>query len=403
MWPFKQKSISHADAPVKTRAIPELRETAAHARDLDIASGFIGRTLPNMDKIVRYESSDQSVRVYHKLMHDAHVESVTSVRAAAVVAREWRVEPGDDSSEAQRMADFVSQVIGQIDLFDQFRRLVLARGTVIGFSPAEILWEYSEGDVWINKILHRQEYRFKFGAGGEMFLLTKDNRVEGEELPPRKFVVYNYPGTDNPYGDGLGQKLYWWELFKRYDIRNWVQFNERFGDPTVIGKYPTEISPADRTNLETVLDEGVQRQSSILIPEDVEIELLEAQRYGSVSSFEKLSRFCDKQISKAVLGQTLTSDSGEVGSYALGQVHNLVREDLRDMDIDLESYCHNAGWIRWLTDYNFGAQPRGRYPRLWIEKQDPEDLDKRILRDKIIYDMGKKYPGRYFEEEFGVL
>ena len=46
---------------------------------------------------------------------------------------------------------------------------------------------------------------------------------------------------------------------------------------------------------------------------------------AGVSSCEDLAAFCEREISKAVLGQTLTSEQGEEGgSNALGQVHENV-------------------------------------------------------------------------------
>ena len=56
--------------------------------------------------------------------------------------------------------------------------------------------------------------------------------------------------------------------------------------------------------------------------------------HGKTSStdlYERLARYCDEQISKAVLGQTLTSDSGG-GSYAQSKTHNEVRHDLTVAD-----------------------------------------------------------------------
>lgn len=398
----KTRTVSYAERPAKAKFQPEMAEVAAHARDVDIVNGFVGRVLPNPDRIVSKESPYEGVRVYDKLLQDPHVECVTQVRAAAVVGKEFTVEPGDESPLAQKIADFVGDVFRQIALFDQFRKLTLGRGTVIGFSPAEIMWEYSEGDIWIDRIYHRKEYRFVFDKNSLPRLITLANMIEGEELPERKFFLYNYPGTDNPYGDGLGQKIYWWEFFKRHDIKNWVQFNERFGDPTAIGKYPRgSASAADITKLQNALANGIQKQASVVIPDDIVIELLEAERTGSISSFEKLSEFCDRQISKAVLGQTLTTEPGDSGSYALGKVHNQVREDILTGDAALQAYAINAQIVKWLVDYNFGSQPKGLYPSFWIPIEEGEDLNQRLKRDECAQKMGYPITLGYMQDTYG--
>lgn len=64
-----------------------------------------------------------------------------------------------------------------------------------------------------------------------------------------------------------------------------------------------------------------------IVPSSTMIEFIESQKTTSVEIYEKLARYCDEQISKAILGQTLTSDSGG-GSYAQSKTHNEVRHDL---------------------------------------------------------------------------
>ena len=88
-----------------------------------------------------------------------------------------------------------------------------------------------------------------------------------------------------------------------------------------------------------------------IIPDSTIIEFIESQKTTSVEIYEKLARYCDEQISKAVLGQTLSSDSG--GSYAQGKVHNEVRHDLTVGDAKALAVTVRRDIIRPLVEYNF--------------------------------------------------
>ncbi|CAH8721641.1 DUF935 domain-containing protein [Paenibacillus melissococcoides] len=68
------------------------------------------------------------------------------------------------------------------------------------------------------------------------------------------------------------------------------------------------------------------------------------RRPHQLNVYESLARYCDEQISKAVLGQTLTSDSGG-GSFAQSKTHNEVRHDLtvaiaKDLAATLRRYLN---------------------------------------------------------------
>jgi len=73
--------------------------------------------------------------------------------------------------------------------------------------------------------------------------------IEGEPVPDRKFICFTYGSTDNPYGKGLGQKLWGPVWFKKHGIKFWVLFCEKFGSPTARGKYPPGTPKEDQQKL----------------------------------------------------------------------------------------------------------------------------------------------------------
>jgi hypothetical protein len=90
------------------------------------------------------------------------------------------------------------------------------------------------------------------------------------------------------------------------------------------------------------------------------------------------------EISKAVLGETLTTEIGDKGSYDAAKAHNLVWEDLATADRRRISAAFNRLAVVY-TFYNFGAEVVA--PQ--FEFVQDEDLQKeRAVWDKELYGIG---------------
>ena len=101
------------------------------------------------------------------------------------------------------------------------------------------------------------------------------------------------------------------------------------------------------------------------------IDFITTEKTSSADLYERLARYCDEQTSKAVLGQTLTSDSGG-GSYAQSKTHNDVRHDLTVADCKALSSTLRRDLIRPLCLFNFGEGKR--IPYLRYDCEEAEDL-----------------------------
>lgn len=64
-----------------------------------------------------------------------------------------------------------------------------------------------------------------------------------------------------------------------------------------------------------------------VIPEGATIEIIESKTSSeNTDAYQKMATWIDKQISKLVLGQTMTTDDGS--SRAQGEIHEEVRQDI---------------------------------------------------------------------------
>ncbi len=140
----------------------------------------------------------------------------------------------------------------------------------------------------------------------------------------------------------------------------WNIYLETYGAPTRIGKYPAGATSASKQeDLRRVLRDIVNN-TAITIPDDMNIEFMAA---AGAAGFEEAVEYHDRQIVKAILGQTLTTDEGRrVGSLALGNVHQETMEDyVTFLRRDLAESVIGEQIIRRLVDFNFADVER--YPR----------------------------------------
>lgn len=201
---------------------------------------------------------------------------------------------------------------------------------------------------------------------------------------------------DNPYGERTLSKVFWAVTFKKGGLKFWVVFTEKYGIPHLIGKHPRGASKEETDELADLLEDMVQDAIAV-IPDDSSVEIQEANKSSSAEIFEKLIDKMNAEISKAILGQTLTTEIGSSGSYAASNTHMGVRQDIIDADKKLVEKTINQ-LIQWIYDVNF---PNEEAPV--FEMFAPEDVDLTLAqRDKILYDTGVKFTKEYFIKTYGL-
>ena len=314
---------------------------------------------------------------YLPVMRDDQVRACLTQRFARVVAREWVVEPGGDTQLDRDAASDLERNLNEID-FDQATRRMLF-GLFHGYAVAEVMWRRKDGMISIGEIKVRERTRFMFGRDGALRL--KSNRsLLGEVMPERKFWVFTCGADhgDNPYGQGLAYWLYWPVYFKRGGMKSWLRFLDKFGAPTAKGVFPKNASAEDKRKLLEALT-AISTDAGIIIPEGMQVELIEAARSGQAEYSALYDRMNDA-IAKVILTQTMTLESGS--SYSQAAVHKDAAWQLAKDDADTLCQSFNSTVARWLCQWNFpGAKP----PRVWRRMIDKPtavelaDLDKKIL------------------------
>ena len=117
---------------------------------------------------------------------------------------------------------------------------------------------------------------------------------------------------------------------------------------------------------------NIGTDAAAIIPESMLIEFTEARQTGSVELYQSFCQYLDAQVSKAVLGQTLTTEIPQgAGSRAAAEVHDTVRRDIMSADARRLAATLNRDLVKPIVDLNLG--PREHYPRLALGMADDAD------------------------------
>lgn len=378
---------------------PEFREVATTADGRDITRGFVDALplLPPMDSVLARHGGDYSA--YEDMLRDDQVSACFNQLKLAVVSKEWEVLPGGKSRKDVAAADHLREQLDELNFDGATERMVY--GAFYGYGVAENMFARDGRHVMLPEIKVRKQRRFGFSPKGALKLRTMTNPL-GELVHPRKFWHFAYGGdsSDEPYGLGMANPLYWPVLFKRNGIRFWMTFLDKFGIPTAVGKFPNGATPPEKQKLLSAV-RAIQRDTGLIIPDGMAVDLLEAARSGT-ADYSALCDRMDNAIAKVILGQTATTQ-GTPGRLGDDDTQKDMFNNQVKAIADLLCQSFNRGTVRWLAEWNYpGCKP----PKVWRQTQEPEDLKSRAERDKIIVDMGFKptlqsindtYPGEWEE------
>jgi phage gp29-like protein len=240
-----------------------------------------------------------------------------------------------------------------------------------GYAASEIIWE-TGSDRWRPARFKRHDPRlFQFDRATLSSLrLRTDADPDGQTLDPMKWIIHT-PRLKSgiPPRNGLARLAAWTFMMKSFTLKDWVTFLEVYGMPLRLGKYGPGASNEDKAVLlRAVRDLG--SDAAAIIPNAMTIEFIESKGF-SEKPFEGMADYLDKQLSKAVIGQTMTADAG--GSKAQAEIHDLVRTDIKKADADQLAATINAMLVEPYVTVNFGPKAHGLW-RVALPVRVPRDI-----------------------------
>jgi len=337
------------------------------------------------------------LEVYRNLLTDAHVWSCYDSRKSGALSCEWEIRAGGDSQADKKALKIAEESLARLDVYQIILEMLDA--PFYGLSPVEISWSY-EGGQWLpQKVEGKPPEWFVFDDENRMRFLSANNMTDGELLPVGKFLMARHHATyQNPYGERVLSRCFWPVAFKKGGFKFWAVFTEKFGMPWLVGKVPRGTGDPDRAQLLDHLVKMVQDAVAV-INDDEAITPIEFQsKSASADIYERLISASNREISKAILGQTLSTElDGKGGSRAAAQAHLEVRDDIVEKDKRMVRTGMNQ-LLAWISELNV---PNATPPEfVWFEEDDVQQ--DRAQRDTELTNQGVRFTAGYYSRVYNL-
>jgi len=260
---------------------------------------------------VDYTRRSKLYDLYSDILMDAHLSSVINKRILAVLSSniEFRRKGiADDSINEQIRSPW-------------FRRLIkdVMDAQFWGFTLCQF---YKDGE-WVNYDLIPRKH-----ADPVRRIITRQQTdITGTSWD--EFSDLLFVGDKDDLG--MLAKMAPWVIYKRNTTADWANFSEVFGMPIREYIYQTDD---DESRLRAIEDSQSSGSMAVFLhSSDTELNLKESgNKTGSADLYERLCERCNSEMSKLILGNTLTTEASDKGTQALGTIHRKVEDQIAQAD-----------------------------------------------------------------------
>jgi phage gp29-like protein len=344
---------------------------------------------------------------------DAHLYSVANTRRLAITGLPWEVvsaaempggggrSAGRDRRAADEAAAYCDAALRDCDGFaETLAHLSLALGR--NLAVAELVWEGTPAGLRLNRVVPVDFNRLALGELDELRVLTDEAPYDGIKLPPHKFIVHAPHATcGHPGRGGLLRVTALAFVAKHFALKDWMIFAEVFGMPVRIARYAPNATLAEKRELLDMLKQ-LGADATGIFSKAVEVEIQQTRMPGETNLYENLCLYCDREVSKAWLGQTLTTDTVRMlASAGAATIHDRVRRDIRDDDLRKEAHTLRRDLLTPLVRLRFGPDTPAPYFRRVIDQTlVPEELAK--VLSVAVNELGARVPARWAHGALGI-
>lgn len=396
--PFKVKDL--AEPQTERSALGFLNNTFSGHPSRGLTPAKIGRILQEAEQGNLLQQCELMEDMEEK---DGHIYAEMGKRRGALLTVPWNIEPprGADA-RAIKHTELINDLFATLPDIDSII-LDMADAVGQGFSNLEIEWQLADGYQVPAHITHRPASWFMTPVDNRNQLRLRNETGLGEELRPFGWIAHRHkakPGYITRAG--LVRVLAWPYLFKNYSVRDLAEFLEIYGLPLRLGKYPSGAGDKEKFALMQAVV-GIGHSAAGIIPEGMSIDFVEAAK-GASDPFEAMMTFCERTVSKTILGQTLSSQAdGKSSTNALGKVHEEVRMDIRDSDLKQVANTLRRDLLYPLLALNVpGITGMADCPVFKFDTREPEDMKAYSEALPELVDIGMEIPVDYAHEKLGI-
>jgi len=331
---------------------------------------------------------------------DAHLFAELQKRKMALQGVDWQIVPPRDASAAEKAdAALIEQIITDMlnmdDIITDMSDAILK-----GYSNQELEWEFVDGLHIPRSVEYRPGSWFQLNPDNLNQLRLRDGSHHGAELQPFGWISHTHKAKSGYLGRmALARVVAWPFLFKNLSLRDLAEFLEIYGLPVKLGRYPSGANDKEKSTLMRALA-SIGHNAVGIIPKGMDVEFKEAAK-GAEGPFKSMIDWAERSMSKAVLGGTLTSGTGEgTNTNALGNVHNEVRKELRQSDLKQIAATLTRDLVFPLYALN-GKSFNGnrRLPLFEFNTKDPADLAYLATNLPPLIQHGFKVPSSWLYDE----
>ena len=281
----------------------------------------------------------------------------------------------------------------------------MAGAVYYGYGVSEILWGKDAGRLVPTSFVNLAPRRFGYRLHDGKFV-WKDTGFSSEgidflELYPGKFVV-THPRVngDVPTREGLVRCLVWAALFRNWSLADWLKTAEIAWKPYKYGYYPKDAPNESARDelLDTLTDFHNYGTAAFREGTGVVVEWPGGNQTAKATHAEMFNVVA-QEMSKAVLGQTETTQASSSSGYAQAKVHDAVRKDLREARARQIASDITRDVIEPMFRLNFdGVRP----PRFQFVTEDAVDLASFANAVSVLAGTGLAIPSAWVREQGGI-
>lgn len=269
----------------------------------------------------------------------SHLQGEASKRVLAVVGQRRNIKPASKDPGDQAAAVMITEALNALPRMTQalshlllsFLYPVTVVEKVYAPSSAGAIGRYS-----LTALIPVPPRLLDFKTGVLRIVdtdpATGRSLYTTHEVDEARYIVhrsslFSIPDT---FG-GAFRSILWWCMLSLMDRTWWSKFLERYGAPFLVGRYDADDDQS-RTILESAFSFAT-KIGGLVVTKETEVEIKAAAAADTGEAYSAFLSVCNREISKLILGQTLSSDAQSTGlGSGVAAMQEQVRQDIRDFD-----------------------------------------------------------------------